>query len=94
MKTLPEIFRGTERRLIANIVDEAGDPVDPATVKLFVKPPKGDIVEYAPNNDELGRFSQVVNFNQVGDWVARFEAANPNIARETKQPVTGDKRFD
>jgi len=93
MRTLPVLFRGTQRRLIANIVDEDGVAVNPATVKLIVKPPKTDEVEYTPNNDEAGRYSQVVLFDQIGDYVIRFEATSPAVARESTQPVSGDKKF-
>ena len=80
MTSFPEV--GDTQTLTLEVNDEAGTPVDPATLTLTIDPPTGArIVETAPHANiaktSTGRYERVLTYTEAGVWRYRWSTTGP-----------------
>lgn len=93
MTSFPEV--GDTQTLTLEVNDDAGVPVDPASLVLTIDPPTGSrIVETHPHSNiahlSAGRFSRALTYAEAGMWRYRWATTNPAMAEGERIIVRPD----
>lgn len=68
---------GDDVQITLHVVDEAGDPIDPATVTIQVTAPDGNVSTPAVTNPQVGQYRATVLADAAGRWRWTWTATGP-----------------
>lgn len=84
-------------KLTASFVDDAGDPVDPTTVSLYIQDPSGNVATETYNPGNITRVSEGnyrydLAIDEHGSWLWRWESTGTGQAGGESELVVSVQR--